>query len=45
VQVNAAAPEGGRVNAPSGLVGPDGTRLVVVPDEGQRFFVADVPLA
>jgi predicted amidohydrolase len=44
-QVNAAAPEGSPVNARSGLVGPDGTRLVVVPDEGQRFFVAEAPLA
>jgi predicted amidohydrolase len=44
-QVNAAAPEGARVNAPSGLVGADGARLVTVPDEGEHYFVGEIALS
>jgi predicted amidohydrolase len=41
-QVNAAPPAGTRTNAPSGLSGADGTRLVTVPDEGEQYFVGEI---
>lgn len=40
-QVNAAKEEGA-VNAPSGLIGPDGERLVNVPDVGEQYFAGEV---
>jgi predicted amidohydrolase len=45
VQVNAAPADGGPVNAASGAIGPDGERLLVVPDVGEQYFVCDLPIA
>lgn len=44
IEVNAAAPEGKQVNATSGVVGPDGQRLLRTDDEGERFFVYKITL-
>ena len=44
VEVNAARPDGAPVNARSGLVGPDGSRLLVVPDSSEQYFSCDIPL-
>lgn len=38
VEVNAAPADGQPVNARSGLVGADGSRLVEVPDVGEQYF-------
>lgn len=45
IEVNAAAPEGKQVNATSGVVGPDGQRLVRADDEGERFFVYSITVS
>lgn len=42
VQVNAAPADGRPLNAPSGLLGPDGTRLLSVPDSTEEYFVCDL---
>jgi predicted amidohydrolase len=44
VSVNAAAAPGEAVNAASGLIGADGTRLLVVPDTGEQYFVCEADL-
>ncbi len=44
VSVNAAARPGEAVNAASGLVGPEGTRLVVAPVEGEQWFTCEIAL-
>jgi len=44
IEVNAAAPDGKRVNASSGVVGPDGQRLLRANDDGERFFVHKLTL-
>jgi len=44
LQVNAAPSDGGPVNAPSGLVGPDGNRHVIVPDCGEQYFTCEIDL-
>jgi predicted amidohydrolase len=38
VELNAAPVDGGPVNARSGLVGSDGSRLLSAPDAGEQFF-------
>ena len=43
VTANAAVP-GGSVNAPSGVVGPDGNWLVQCPREGEHTFNADLDI-
>jgi len=40
VEVNAAQED--QVNAQSGLIGPDGERIVRVPDRGTQFFMVNV---
>lgn len=42
VEVNAAVPDGKRVNATSGIVGPKGLRVLKVHDEGEQFFVHEL---
>jgi len=42
LQVNAAPADGQPLNAPSGLLGPDGMRLLSVPDCTEEYFVCDV---
>ena len=42
LQVNAAPADGEPLNAPSGLLGPEGTRLVSVPDCTEEYFVCDL---
>jgi predicted amidohydrolase len=42
LQVNAAPADGQPLNAPSGLIGPDGTRLVSVPDCTEEYFLCDL---
>jgi len=42
VQANAADPDGGPVNAPSGAVGPDGVRHLRVPEVGEQYFTCEV---
>ena len=42
--MNAAAPEGECVNAPSGLVDAEGERPVTAPDAGEQYFVCEVAL-
>jgi predicted amidohydrolase len=42
LQVNAAPADGLPLNAPSGLLGPDGTRLLTVPDSSEEYFACDV---
>jgi len=44
VEVNTACPWGDPVNASSGVVGPDGTRLLRSNDEGEQFFVYTITL-
>jgi predicted amidohydrolase len=44
VEVNALEDSDKPINASSGLVGPDGTRTLVVPDTGERFFTCDITL-
>jgi predicted amidohydrolase len=44
IEVNAAAPEGKQVNATSGVVGPDGQRVLRANDTGERFFVHKLAL-
>jgi len=44
VSVNAAVEPGRAVNASSGLIGPDGRRVVIAPAEGERSFVCDITL-
>ena len=45
VEVNAVRDEKIPINAGSGLVGPDGTRLVSAPDTGEQYFVCEIDLS
>ena len=42
LQVNAIHGPDIKLNSPSGMIGPDGERLVAVPDVGEQHFVCDV---
>ncbi len=42
VEVNATPEDGKAVNACSGLVGPDGSKLLVAPDSGEQDFCGDI---
>ncbi len=44
VQVNAAPADGEPLNAPSGVIAPDGTRYLSVPDRGEEYFVCQLPV-
>jgi predicted amidohydrolase len=44
VEVNALEDSNKPINAGSGLVGPDGTRTLVVPDVGEQFFTCELTL-
>jgi predicted amidohydrolase len=44
VEVNAAVPEGQKVNAASGVVGSAGRRLLSVCDEGEQFFTCQLAI-
>ena len=44
VEVNAVRTGNSRVNARSGLVGPNGKRLLVVPNLGEQFFTCKLAL-
>ena len=44
VEVNALEYSDKPINASSGLVGPDGTRDLVVPDVGEQFFTCEITL-
>ncbi|MGH9389048.1 MAG: hypothetical protein ACRD1Z_05480 [Vicinamibacteria bacterium] len=45
VVADAADPEGRRAgNAPSGVVGPDGSWVVKVEPKGERFFAATIEI-
>lgn len=42
VEVNAAPADGRPVNARTGLIGPDGSRVIAVPDVGEQYFASVV---
>jgi len=42
--VDSSAPVHLRCSAPSGIVGPDGSWLVLAPDRGEQFYAGDVDL-
>ena len=42
LEVNAVANPKDKVNARSGLIGPDGNRLLAVPDTGEQFFTCKI---
>jgi len=42
LQVNAAPADGEPLNAPSGVIGPDGERLISVSDCGEEYFVCQL---
>jgi predicted amidohydrolase len=44
MEVNAAQGKN-KINAESGLIGPDGSRSVIVPDTGEEFFFTDISLS
>ena len=44
VEANVACPDGKPTNARSGLVGPDGSRILPAPDRGEHYFCGEVPL-
>jgi len=44
VEVNALEDSDKPINASSGLVGPDGTRSLAVPDVGEQFFTCEISL-
>ncbi len=45
VEVNASAENDGFINAPTGVISTDGSRVAVVPNKGENYFTYDLSLS